>query len=82
MEPEQVTKIRNEFKDAGVSITEWARGQGFAPALVYSVLNGKNRASRGQSHKIAIRLGLKSEPKTSKVIGLISNPPADVGTSS
>ena len=51
--------IRNEFERRGLSISEWARSRGFSTALVYQVLTGKRKAIRGQSHQIAVALGLK-----------------------
>ncbi|MBD3620368.1 MAG: DNA-binding protein [Chromatiales bacterium] len=53
-------KIREEFARHGLSVAEWARHHGFSPALVHQVLAGKLRCMRGQSHVIAVRLGLKS----------------------
>lgn len=51
--------VRASFADAGLSIAEWARLNNFSAGLVYHVLAGRNRASRGQSHKIAVALKLK-----------------------
>jgi len=48
------------FRDAGVNVKEWARSRGFNPALVYSVLRGERKCLRGQSHEVAVALGLKS----------------------
>lgn len=47
------------FEDTGVSVAEWARVQGFSTVLVYQVLEGNRKCLRGQSHKIAVALGLK-----------------------
>lgn len=52
-------EIRNEFAQRGLSISEWARTRGFSTALVYQVIAGKRKAVRGQSHRIAVALGLK-----------------------
>lgn len=54
--PEQV---REDFALRGLSISEWARTQGFSVPLVYQVLAGKRRALRGQSHRIAVALQVK-----------------------
>lgn len=54
--PEQV---RQEFAERGLAISAWARQMGFSPALVHQVLAGRVRCIRGQSHQIAVRLGLK-----------------------
>lgn len=47
------------FADAGISVAEWARVQGFSTGLVYQVLEGRRKCLRGQSHRIAVALGLK-----------------------
>jgi len=45
--------------ESGISIAEWARAEGFSTALVYQVIEGKRQCVRGQSHRIAVALGLK-----------------------
>jgi len=55
---------RRRFFIEGESIADWARQRGFSLQLTYSVLNGRVRARRGQSHHIAVALGLKPEPDT------------------
>ena len=52
-------EIRLEFARRGLSISGWARLHGYSAQLVYGVLTGRNRCLRGQSHEIAVRLGLK-----------------------
>ncbi|MDP3777551.1 MAG: DNA-binding protein [Methylotenera sp.] len=47
------------FDEAGVSVAEWARVNGFSTTLVYQVLDGKRKCLRGQSHQIALALGIK-----------------------
>ena len=47
------------FYRQGISVAEWAARRGFNRALVYAVLNGHRRALRGQTHDIAVALGLK-----------------------
>lgn len=54
--PEQV---KAEFKRKGISIAQWATANGFSTNLVFEVLAGRKKAVRGQSHKIAVALGLK-----------------------
>jgi gp16 family phage-associated protein len=60
-------RVLNEFKARGVAIAAWARGEGFNPDLVYRVLRSKSLPLRGQSHLIALKLGLKQEPSESTV---------------
>ena len=52
-------EARSEFHHAGKSVVSFAKEHGFCPALVYLVLSGKRKGLRGQSHKIAVRLGIK-----------------------
>jgi gp16 family phage-associated protein len=47
------------FVKKGVSQARWARENGFCKTLVSQILAGKRRALRGQSHKIAVLLGIK-----------------------
>ena len=54
--PEQ---ILTEFRLRGISIAHWARVHGFSPQLVYRVLGG-HEPTRGQSHEIAVSLGMKN----------------------
>jgi gp16 family phage-associated protein len=52
-------QARQEFIQEGMSVADWARLHSFSLPLVYAVLNGRNHASRGESHKIAVALGVK-----------------------
>ena len=54
--------VKAQFEKHGVSIRDWAQKHGFNEALVYAVLNGRNRGSRGESFQIALALGLKEKP--------------------
>lgn len=47
------------FELSGTSVAEWARVRGFSTGLVYQVLEGRRKCMRGQSHQIAVALGLK-----------------------
>ena len=58
-------EVKAEFEHRGISISDWARRMGFSAALVHHVLAGRLACRRGQSHAIAVRLGLKH--------GVISN---------
>jgi gp16 family phage-associated protein len=52
--------VRDEFQRKGVSVAAWARANGFETNLVFEVLSGRKKGVRGQSHKIAVKLGLKA----------------------
>nr|WP_316643110.1 DNA-binding protein [uncultured Roseateles sp.] len=47
------------FRAEGVNVRAWAIERGFHPGLVYSVLRGERKCVRGQSHQVAVALGLK-----------------------
>ncbi|MBS4018921.1 MAG: DNA-binding protein [Dechloromonas sp.] len=53
-------ECRSLIEGSGISIAEWARENRFSCGLVYQVLEGKRRCLRGQSHRIAVALGLKA----------------------
>lgn len=57
-----LSAAREKFRAHGVSVACWARENGFSSALVYSVLSGKNQATRGESFKIGVALGLREPP--------------------
>jgi len=48
-----------EFRLRGISVAAWARHNGFNPTLVYQVLHARSVPTRGESHRIAVALGLK-----------------------
>jgi gp16 family phage-associated protein len=52
-------EVRAEFRRNGISIAGWAAANGFNSNLVLEVLAGRKKAIRGQSHQIAVKLGLK-----------------------
>lgn len=51
--------VRRDFEVRGLSIAAWARANGYSSQLVYRVLAARKPCLRGQSHQIAVRLGLK-----------------------
>lgn len=79
---EQISRVRAEFNQAGRSISDWARQHGFEPGLVYSILAGKNHATRGKSHEISVKLGLKTPLQGATVQGLVSPAPETTGAKS
>lgn len=52
--------VRSLFESGGISVAQWARENGFQSALVYRVLNGDAKCRRGETHRIAIALGIKA----------------------
>ena len=59
MDVARVAAARARLFATGMSINDWAQRHGFAPKLVYSILEGRRRCARGQSHRIAVLLDLK-----------------------
>ncbi|WP_331351987.1 DNA-binding protein [Cellvibrio sp. UBA7671] len=55
-----VDEVIEEFRLKGTSVADWARKNNVNVALVYQVLKGKQIPVRGESHKIAVLLGLKN----------------------
>ena len=52
--------IREEFRKAGVTLSEWARAHNFSRMTVVDVLRGHRVGLRGEAHRVAIALGLKT----------------------
>ncbi len=66
--------IKRMFDDRGLSISEWARANGFRREDVYGVLSGRLKGRRGIGHEIAIALRIKAEPpENSDFLGLVSS---------
>jgi gp16 family phage-associated protein len=64
-DPEREERIRKaaeakaELLRKGISISQWAVSNGFSTAMVFEILKGERKCVRGQSHKIAVALGIK-----------------------
>jgi gp16 family phage-associated protein len=52
-------QVNQWFDATGTPIAVWARAHGFAPPVVYALLNGRTRGRRGTAHQAAVALGLK-----------------------
>lgn len=52
-------QVQAWFRESGVSVADWANRNGFSPALVYAVMKGQRKCLRGESHQIAVALGMK-----------------------
>lgn len=53
-------EVRAEFLEAGISVTEWSRVNGFNRTTVVDLLQGRALGLRGQAHRAAVALGLKA----------------------
>lgn len=56
-----IKQVKDDFLTSGKSIAEWSRENNFSPDLVYRILKNNRIPQRGESHKIAIQLGIKSQ---------------------
>lgn len=52
-------EARAELKRQGISVSSWAVANGFSVNMVFEVLSGRKKCLRGQSHNIAVKLGIK-----------------------
>jgi gp16 family phage-associated protein len=53
--------VKRKFNQQGKTFSSWARDNGYTPQEVSRVLNGFTKGTRGKSHEIAVKLGLKKE---------------------
>lgn len=54
-------QVKANWLAQGITGADWARDNGFTPRQVSTVLNGQIKARYGLGHKIAVKLGIKSE---------------------
>lgn len=54
-------QIKNQFREHGLTFTDWAAKHGFDRNDVYRVLNGQLKGNYGKGHDIAVRLGMKPD---------------------
>jgi gp16 family phage-associated protein len=57
-------EVQTWFRENGLTVAAWSKERSFSPALVYAVVRGQRKCLRGESHRIAVALGLKPEPAT------------------
>lgn len=60
------TEAKRWFEESGISVAEWAMEHGFSVAMTRLILRGGRRCVRGQSHHIAVALGMKVDPQRGK----------------
>ena len=51
---------RRALDDAGISVAEWARANGFERNTVADVLLGRRVGHHGEAHQVCVALGLKA----------------------
>lgn len=55
-----LAEVRAWFSEQGLSVSEWCRQNGFSLSLTRNILDQGKPCHRGQSHQIAVMLGLKA----------------------
>lgn len=63
MEPKKLKtreEVLQEFSNKGMSVRSWAIANGLPPSVVHSLLKGRTTGRIGESHKAAVKLGLKN----------------------
>lgn len=58
-EPYTPRHVRELFRASGVTLSAWAKANGFKPHEVYAVTCGQVKGTYGRSHEIALKLGMK-----------------------
>ena len=56
-------EVKQKLRAKGLTVQQWATGQGFNVRAVRAVLYGHNKGHYGQAHKIAVALGMKKALK-------------------
>ena len=51
-------QAKEALERKGVSVAAWSVANGFNPNLVHMVLSGARKPTRGQTHNIAVKLGI------------------------
>ena len=68
-------EVRAELARNGLSIRQWAAAHNVSPGLVYDLLslNPRRKCIRGQSHRVAVLLGLKrgALPSSASAINVV-----------
>jgi gp16 family phage-associated protein len=56
---ERRDQVRAHLRSLGLTISSWARREGYPAKQVYKVLGGETKGLFGASHDIAVKLGIK-----------------------
>lgn len=58
--PHALAQAKSRLTAQGMTYAQWADEHGFNRRIVYEILSGRRRCRWGQSHQIAVALGLKN----------------------
>ena len=59
-------EARDLMLHQGITLAQWARDHKFSEPLVREVMSGRKKFLRGQSHNIAVALGMKHGTPTTR----------------
>lgn len=57
--PLSAAEVKTQLMERGVTLKDWAKGNGYAYDTVSCVVRGVHRATYGVGHRIAVQLGMK-----------------------
>lgn len=57
--PLSSAEVKTQLQERGVTLKDWAVGNGYSYDTVSCVVRGVHRASYGVGHRIAVQLGMK-----------------------
>ncbi len=59
MEANRAQEVKAQLARKGVSVAQWSAANNLSVMTVYSLLAGRQKGNRGESHRAAVLLGLK-----------------------
>lgn len=65
--PKTPKQARAWFSNNGVCISEWCKAHQINRYIVTDLMRGRIKGERGESHRAAVLLGIKADPKTMKL---------------
>jgi gp16 family phage-associated protein len=57
------TECHAWFRAQGINVSQWCRERKLSRQVVVDLLRGKRKGYRGEAHRAAVALGLKSDPE-------------------
>ncbi|TAM37823.1 MAG: DNA-binding protein [Burkholderiaceae bacterium] len=63
---ERLAVARASFKEQGTTVSDFCAEHSLSYNVVINVLHGRSEATRGESHRAAVLLGLKPVPSRQK----------------
>lgn len=61
IDPKTLERAKKRIHSQGKTVRQWAEENNFKTLLVYRFLQGTQKGRNGESHRIAVALGVKEE---------------------